>query len=112
MFRARDEVEERVRETREAWQGGQAEMMKTLSDLQGTEPDLHVTGSGSLSLDCIAFRNNTLFLIAFLSYLITNDIGKLNINFIEMIFLSEFLSVRPDCLLQTNSAGPIRAWRR
>ena len=42
MFRARDEVEERVRETREAWQGGQAEMMKTLSDLQGTEPDLHV----------------------------------------------------------------------
>ena len=66
MFRARDEVEERVRETREAWQGGQAEMMKTLSDLQGTEPDLHVTGS--LSLDCIAFKNNTLFLIAFLSY--------------------------------------------
>ena len=41
MFRARDEVEERVRETREAWQGSQAEMMKTVSGLQGTGPALH-----------------------------------------------------------------------
>ena len=32
----REEVEETVRQTRQDWQGSQAEMMKTVSGLQGT----------------------------------------------------------------------------
>ena len=73
MFRARDEVEERVRETREAWQGSQAEMIKTVSGLQGTGPALHST---------------TLTLLHCIAFLFSNKYCK--------------LSVRPGCPLQTN----------